>query len=65
MCKFLAAPVEFYGDEKGWVKSMKCIAMELTEPDARGRRGVKPSLAANSRWTWTQSSSLSVKRLTP
>jgi glutamate synthase (NADPH/NADH) small chain len=41
VCKFLAAPVEFYGDEKGWVKSMKCIAMELTEPDAKGRRGVK------------------------
>lgn len=41
-CRFLAAPVEFYGDEKGWVKSMKCIAMELTEPDAKGRRGVKP-----------------------
>jgi len=42
VCKFLAAPLEFYGDEKGWVKSMKCIAMELTEPDAKGRRGVKP-----------------------
>ena len=42
ICKFLAAPVEFYGDNKGWVKAMKCIAMELTEPDARGRRGVKP-----------------------
>ncbi len=42
MCKFLAAPVEFYGDSKGWVKAMKCIAMELTEPDAKGRRGVKP-----------------------
>ncbi len=42
ICKFLAAPVEFYGDSKGWVKAMKCIAMELTEPDARGRRGVKP-----------------------
>ncbi len=42
VCKFLAAPVEFYGDSKGWVKAMKCIAMELTEPDARGRRGVKP-----------------------
>ncbi|MCW3996872.1 MAG: NADPH-dependent glutamate synthase [Candidatus Bathyarchaeota archaeon] len=42
VCKFLAAPVEFYGDEKGWVKAMKCIAMELTEPDAKGRRGVKP-----------------------
>jgi glutamate synthase (NADPH) small chain len=41
MCKFLAAPVEFYGDEKGWLKSMKVIAMELTEPDAKGRRGVK------------------------
>ena len=40
-CKFLAAPVEFYGDEKGWVKAMKVIAMELTEPDAKGRRGVK------------------------
>ncbi|HMK95105.1 MAG TPA: NADPH-dependent glutamate synthase [Candidatus Limnocylindrales bacterium] len=41
VCNFLAAPIEFYGDEKGWVKSMKCIAMELTEPDAKGRRGVK------------------------
>ncbi len=41
MCKFLAAPMEFYGDEKGWVKAMKVIAMELTEPDAKGRRGVK------------------------
>jgi glutamate synthase (NADPH/NADH) small chain len=40
-CRFLAAPVEFYGDEKGWVKSMKCIEMALTEPDAKGRRGVK------------------------
>ena len=42
VCKFLAAPLEFYGDSKGWVKAMKCIAMELTEPDAKGRRGVKP-----------------------
>jgi glutamate synthase (NADPH/NADH) small chain len=42
ICKFLASPIEFYGDNKGWVKAMKCIAMELTEPDARGRRGVKP-----------------------
>jgi glutamate synthase (NADPH/NADH) small chain len=41
VCKFLGAPVEFYGDESGWVKSMKCIAMELTEPDAKGRRGVR------------------------
>jgi len=41
VCKFLASPMEFYGDEKGWVKAMKVIAMELTEPDAKGRRGVK------------------------
>jgi len=41
VCKFLAAPLEFYGDEKGWVKSMRCVAMELCEPDAKGRRSVK------------------------
>ena len=41
VCKFLAAPIEFTGNERGWVKSMKCICMELTEPDAKGRRGVK------------------------
>ena len=42
ICKFLAAPLEFYGDEKGWVKSMKCISMELCAPDEKGRRSVKP-----------------------
>jgi glutamate synthase (NADPH/NADH) small chain len=41
VCKFLAAPLEFYGDSKGWIKSMKCIAMELCAPDAKGRRSVK------------------------
>jgi glutamate synthase (NADPH/NADH) small chain len=42
MCKFLSAPVEFYGDDKGWVRSMKCTCMELTEPDEKGRQGVQP-----------------------
>ena len=42
VCKFLAAPLRFHGDEKGWVKSMDCIAMELCEPDEKGRRSVKP-----------------------
>jgi glutamate synthase (NADPH/NADH) small chain len=42
VCKFLCAPVEFQGDEKGWVKGMKCACMELTEPDAKGRRGAQP-----------------------
>ncbi|MFA6806380.1 MAG: FAD-dependent oxidoreductase, partial [Bacteroidales bacterium] len=31
-------PVEIIGDEKGWVKAIKCIRMELGEPDASGRR---------------------------
>ena len=38
VCKFLAAPLKFTGDEKGWVKSMDCIAMELGPPDDSGRR---------------------------
>ena len=38
VCKFLAAPLRFNGDEKGWVKSMECIAMELGAPDESGRR---------------------------
>jgi glutamate synthase (NADPH/NADH) small chain len=42
ICKFLSAPLEFYGDEKGWVKSMRCTCMELTEPDTSGRQGVQP-----------------------
>ncbi len=35
---FLTNPVEIYADEKGWVRGMKCIRMELGEPDASGRR---------------------------
>jgi len=42
VCKFLAAPLRLHGDEKGWVKSMDCIAMELGAPDEKGRRSVKP-----------------------
>ncbi len=34
----LTNPVEILGDEKGWVKGIKCIRMELGEPDASGRR---------------------------
>jgi glutamate synthase (NADPH/NADH) small chain len=26
------------GDEKGWVRAIKCVRMELGEPDASGRR---------------------------
>jgi len=38
VCKFLAAPVRYKGDEKGWVKAMECICMELGPPDESGRR---------------------------
>ena len=34
----LTNPIEIIGDEKGWVKSVKCIRMELGEPDESGRR---------------------------
>ena len=36
--ELLTAPVEVLGDEKGWVSGIKCIRMELGEPDASGRR---------------------------
>ena len=34
----LTNPVEVIGDEKGWVTAVKCIRMELGEPDESGRR---------------------------
>ncbi|MCR1934052.1 NADPH-dependent glutamate synthase [Clostridium tepidum] len=34
----LTNPVEILEDEKGWVKGMKCVKMELGEPDESGRR---------------------------
>ena len=34
----LTNPTEILVDEKGWVKGMKCIRMELGEADASGRR---------------------------
>jgi glutamate synthase (NADPH/NADH) small chain len=38
VCRFLAAPLRFIGDEKGWVKAMDCQGMELGPPDQSGRR---------------------------
>jgi len=35
---FLTNPVEILGDEKGTVRAMRCIRMELGEPDDSGRR---------------------------
>lgn len=36
--KMLTNPVEILGDEKGWVRAIRCQEMELGEPDASGRR---------------------------
>jgi glutamate synthase (NADPH/NADH) small chain len=44
--KLLTNPIEVIADEKGWVKAIKCIQMELGEPDASGRR--KPVPVPNS-----------------
>jgi glutamate synthase (NADPH/NADH) small chain len=36
--KLLTNPTRFFGDQKGWVKQMECIKMQLGEPDESGRR---------------------------
>ncbi|MCK4995723.1 MAG: NADPH-dependent glutamate synthase [Thermoplasmatales archaeon] len=36
--KLLTSPIEFIGDEHGKIKAVKCIKMELGEPDESGRR---------------------------
>ena len=38
----LTNPVEVLGDDKGWVTGIKCIRMELGEPDESGRRSPVP-----------------------
>ena len=42
LCKFLATPTRFIGDDKGWVKAMECVCMELGPPDESGRRRPMP-----------------------
>ena len=34
----LTNPVEVLGDESGWVRGLRCVRMELGEPDESGRR---------------------------
>lgn len=42
--RMLTNPVEVLGDERGWVRGVRCVEMELGEPDESGRRSpvVKP-----------------------
>ncbi len=39
---WLAAPIEFIGDENGHVRAMRCQRMRLGEPDSSGRRRPVP-----------------------
>lgn len=36
--KMLTNPTEVLGTEQGWVEAIRCVEMELGEPDASGRR---------------------------
>ena len=36
--RMLTNPTQILGDEKGWVRGINCLKMELGEPDASGRR---------------------------
>ncbi|MFQ6045347.1 MAG: NAD(P)-dependent oxidoreductase [Gemmatimonadales bacterium] len=47
--KWLTQPVRFIGDDKGHVRSMECIEMDLGEPDESGRR--RPVPIAGSEFT--------------
>ncbi len=40
--QMLTNPVEILGDENGWVRALRCIRMELGEPDESGRRSPVP-----------------------
>jgi glutamate synthase (NADPH/NADH) small chain len=40
--EMLTAPIEVLGDKDGWVKGLKCIRMQLGEPDQSGRRRPVP-----------------------
>jgi glutamate synthase (NADPH/NADH) small chain len=40
--RLLTHPVRIMGNEKGWVKQIECIKMDLGEPDSSGRRRPVP-----------------------
>jgi len=47
--RFLTNPTRILGDERGWVRAMECLRMELGEPDESGRR--RPVPVAGSEFT--------------
>jgi len=47
--EMLTAPIEVLGNPQRWVTGLKCIRMQLGEPDASGRRS--PTPVPNSEFT--------------
>ncbi len=47
--KLLTNPTEVLVDDKGWVSGLRCVEMELGEPDASGRR--RPVVKEGSEFT--------------
>jgi glutamate synthase (NADPH/NADH) small chain len=39
---YLSLPIRYIGDEKGWIKEIEFLKMELSEPDDSGRRRPVP-----------------------
>ena len=46
--RMLTNPIEFLGDEKGWLAGARCVRMELGEPNEDGRRRPVPSPAPST-----------------
>jgi glutamate synthase (NADPH/NADH) small chain len=40
--QMLTSPIEFLSDGSGWLKGVRCVRMQLREPDASGRRRPVP-----------------------
>ncbi len=52
--RYLTAPVRLVGDEKGKLKAVECLRMELGEPDESGRRKPVPVGDRSSKFRWTR-----------
>ena len=40
--RMLTSPIEFLSDGKGWLGGLRCMSMQLGEPDSSGRRRPVP-----------------------
>jgi glutamate synthase (NADPH) small chain len=45
--QYLTSPIEYKGDEQGWVRQLECVRMQLGEPDASGRARPIPIIGSN------------------